>query len=108
MTRNLQAREDFDKGDVGCATGHKVSRTTQPGTQTASSLVTALQDVMSKALNRGRVIGVWVAVLAVVAGAGAVGGVSITLGTRTLLLVACLVPPAIMLMVWRGAAPPTV
>jgi hypothetical protein len=45
MTRNLHARQDFDKGDVGCATGHKVSRTIQPGTQTAASLVTALQDV---------------------------------------------------------------
>jgi hypothetical protein len=63
---------------------------------------------MSKAMNRGTIIGVWFAVLAVVAGAGAVGGVSLTMGTRTLLLVACLVPPAIMLMVWRGAPPPTV
>ena len=47
---------------------------------------------MSKALNRGTIIGVWFAVLAVVAGADAVGGVSITMGTRTLLSVACLVP----------------
>ena len=45
MVRNLQARDDFAKGDVGCATGHKVSRTTQPGTPTGSVLVTALQDV---------------------------------------------------------------
>jgi hypothetical protein len=45
MTRNLQAREDFAKGDVGCATGHKVSRTTQPGRPLGSFLVTALQDV---------------------------------------------------------------
>jgi hypothetical protein len=30
------------------------------------------------------------------------------LGTRALLWVACFVPPAIMLMVWRGAPPPTV
>jgi hypothetical protein len=57
---------------------------------------------MSNALNRGTIIGVWFAVLAVVAGGGAVGGVSSTVGTRALLLVACLVPPAIMLMVWRG------
>ena len=63
---------------------------------------------MSKALNRGTIIGVWFAVLAVVVGTGAVGGVSITMGTRALLLVACFVPPAIMLMVWRGAPPPTV
>jgi hypothetical protein len=63
---------------------------------------------MSNALNRGTIIGVWFAVLAVVAAAGAVGGVSSTMGTRALSLVACLVPPAIMLMVWRGAPPPTV
>jgi hypothetical protein len=62
---------------------------------------------MSNAPNRGTIIVVWFAVF-VVAGAGAVGGVSITMGTRALLLVACLVPPAIMLMVWRGAPPPTV
>jgi multisubunit Na+/H+ antiporter MnhG subunit len=58
---------------------------------------------MSNAPNRHTIIGVWFAILAVVAGAGAFGGVSITMGTRALLLVACLVPPAIMLMVWRGA-----
>jgi hypothetical protein len=63
---------------------------------------------MSNAPNRGTISGVWFAVLAAVAGAGAVGGVSIPMGTRALLLVACLVPPAIMLMVRRGAPPPTV
>jgi hypothetical protein len=63
---------------------------------------------MSNAPNRGTIIGVWFAVLAVVVDAGAFGGVSITMGTYALLLVACLVPPAIMLMVWRGAPPPTV
>ena len=62
---------------------------------------------MSNTPNRGTIIGIWFAVLAAVAGAGAVGGVSITMGTHTLLLVACLVPPAIMLIVWRGAPPPT-
>ena len=56
---------------------------------------------MSKSPSRA-IIGVWFTV-AVVAGAGAVGGVSITMGTRALLSVACLVPPAFMLMVWRGA-----
>jgi hypothetical protein len=45
MTRNLQAREDFEKGDVGCATGYQVSRATKSGTPTGSFLVTALQDV---------------------------------------------------------------
>ena len=45
MTRNLQARDDFEKGDVGCATGHKVIKTTQPGTPMGSFRVTALQHV---------------------------------------------------------------
>ena len=54
------------------------------------------------------VIGVWFAVLVVVAGAGARSGVSITIGISALWFVACVVPPAVMLMVWRGAPPPTV
>jgi hypothetical protein len=49
MTRNLQARDDFEKGDVGCATGHKVSKATPSGAPTGSFLVTALQDVKAGA-----------------------------------------------------------
>jgi hypothetical protein len=45
MTRKLQAREDFEKGDVGCVIGNKVSKPTQPGRPVGSVLVTALQDV---------------------------------------------------------------
>jgi hypothetical protein len=45
MTRNLQARDNFKKGDIGCATGHQVSRTIQPGRPAGSFRVTALQDV---------------------------------------------------------------
>ena len=45
MTRNLQSQDDFEKGDVGCATGHKVIRTTGPGTPMGSFRVTALQHV---------------------------------------------------------------
>jgi hypothetical protein len=45
MTRKLQAREDFEKGDAGCATGNKVSKPTQSGRPLGSVLVTALQDV---------------------------------------------------------------
>jgi len=33
-------------------------------------------------------------------------GVSITIGISALWFVACVVPPAVMLMVWRGAPPP--
>ena len=45
MTRNLQARDNFEKGDVGSATGHEVSRTTQPHAPAGSYRVIALQDV---------------------------------------------------------------
>ena len=59
---------------------------------------------MSSSINRRPVIGVWLAVLVAVAGAGALSGVSITIA---LWLFACVVPPAVMLMIWRGARVPT-
>ena len=61
---------------------------------------------MSRSINRSTVIGVWLAVLVAV-GAGALSGVSITIGTSALWLFACVVPPAVMLMIWRGAPAPT-
>ena len=45
MTVNLQARDDFDKGDIGHVIGHQVRQATQPQTQKGSNLVTALQEV---------------------------------------------------------------
>lgn len=63
---------------------------------------------MSRSVNRRTVIGVWLAVLLAVAGAGALSGASITIGTSALWFVTCVVPPAVMLMMWRGAPPPTV
>ena len=43
MTINLQAVTDFEKGDVGRVTGHRVTRVDQPAL--AEGLVVALQDV---------------------------------------------------------------
>jgi hypothetical protein len=63
---------------------------------------------MSGSLNRRAVIGVWFGVLAAVAGAGALSGGSIALGTGALWLFACVAPPAVMLMLWRSAPSPTV
>ena len=62
---------------------------------------------MSRSINRHTVIGVWFAILVAVAGAGALSGVSITIGISALWFIACVVSPAVMLMVWRGAPPPT-
>ena len=63
---------------------------------------------MPKSLKRHTVIGIWLALLVLTAGAGAMSGVSITIGGAALWLVACVVPPAVVLLVWGGALPPTV
>jgi hypothetical protein len=63
---------------------------------------------MSNSINRRTFIGVWLAVLVAVAGAEALSGVSITIDTSALWSVACVVPPVVILMVWRGTPSPTV
>jgi hypothetical protein len=59
-------------------------------------------------LSRGTAVGLWFAVTAVGAACGIFFGVGVTPGTGALLLAACVVPPAIMLFMWRGAPPATV
>ena len=63
---------------------------------------------MSKGISRTRLVGFWFAALAVIIAWVVAAGVNITVSTAALLLTMCLVPPAIMLLVWRGAPPPTV
>lgn len=63
---------------------------------------------MYRSINQGIVIGVWFALFLAVAVAGALSGVSITIGASALWLVACVVPPAVLLLVWGGPPPPTV
>jgi hypothetical protein len=65
--------------------------------------------LMFKSIDRRVVvIAVWLAFLVAVAGAGVLSGVSITFGTGVLWLAACVAPPAVMLIVWRGSPPQTV
>jgi hypothetical protein len=45
MTRNLHARDDFNKGDIGYVRGHVVTKATGSVVPAGSSAVTALQDV---------------------------------------------------------------
>ncbi len=45
MVRNLHARDDFEKGDVGYVRGHLVSKVSGFVTPLGSNPVTALQDV---------------------------------------------------------------
>ena len=63
---------------------------------------------MLKPFERETAIGVWIVALSAIAGVGALSGISVTVGASVLWLVACLMPPVVTLMVWRGAPPPTV
>ena len=63
---------------------------------------------MFRSITRGTVIGLWIAALVVLAAVGVFAGVALTLDNGALWLLACLAPPSVMLMVWRGAPPPTV
>jgi hypothetical protein len=57
---------------------------------------------------RRTAVGVWVGVLAAVASVAAFWGVAMTPGNGVFLVALGLVPPAVMLLVWRGAPPATV
>jgi len=61
-----------------------------------------------RTINRFTIIGTWLAILTAVAVAAALSGLSITAGASALWLAVCVVPPTVMLMVWRGAPPATV
>jgi len=63
---------------------------------------------MFKDLSRAKVAGMWCAAVLVIAACGVVAGVSLTLNNGALLLVVGLMPPAVMLAVWRGAPAMTV
>jgi hypothetical protein len=63
---------------------------------------------MFRSPNLRIAIGVWFALLVAVAVVGALAGASFTLANSALWFLAAIVPPAVMLMVWRGAPPATV
>lgn len=60
---------------------------------------------MLKDISPARLAGAWCAMVIVAGGFGVVAGAPITVGNANLLLVTCLAPAAVMLLVWRGAAP---
>ena len=63
---------------------------------------------MFKNISRARLACMWIAAVIVVAAASIVTGTGVTVNNGELLLVACLVPPAVMLLVWPAAQPPSV
>jgi len=63
---------------------------------------------MLKDMTRSRLIQVWFAAVALTVVASIEFGARASVGTGTLLLALCLVPPAILLMLWPNAPPPTI
>jgi hypothetical protein len=62
---------------------------------------------MLNSLTRTRVIQLWFVAVAVVIAAGVAFGVAITPSTAVLLVAGSLVPPVILLVMWRDAPPQT-
>jgi hypothetical protein len=63
---------------------------------------------MLKDITRNRLVGFWFAAVAVIIGSVVAMGVNVGVSTTALLLTLSLVPPGIMLALWRGAPSPTV
>jgi hypothetical protein len=62
---------------------------------------------MLNSLTRTRVIQLWFVAVAAAIAAGVAFGVAVTASTAVLLVAGSLVPPAILLVMWRDAPPPT-
>ena len=56
-------------------------------------------------LSRVRLIETWCMTVMTIGACSIVAGAAITISNGELLLAACLMPPAVMLLVWRGAPP---
>jgi len=63
---------------------------------------------MLKDLTRTRLVCAWFAAVAIVIATIIALGVNVGVSTAALLLTLSLVPPGIILALWRGAPPPTV
>jgi hypothetical protein len=59
---------------------------------------------MYSEMSRTRLAGAWVAAVIVTAACSVSWGIDLTVANGELWLVACLVPPAVMLLVWRAPA----
>ena len=66
--------------------------------------VTLTRETM---MTRSRVIQFWFAAVLVVVVGGIAFGASVSVGTGAMLLALCLVPPAMIVMLWHGPQPPS-
>jgi len=63
---------------------------------------------MMNDMTRSRLIQVWFAAMALVVVASVALGAAVTMGTGAMLLALCLVPPAMILLLWPGVPTPTI
>jgi hypothetical protein len=63
---------------------------------------------MLKHVSRVRLVGAWLTAVVLIFACRVVWGAAFTINSGQLWLAVCLVPPAVMLLVWRGARPLTV
>jgi hypothetical protein len=59
-------------------------------------------------ITRNRLVGCWFAAVAVILASVTAMGVNLGVSTAALLLTLSLVPPGVIMALWRGAPPPTV
>jgi len=57
---------------------------------------------MLKNMTRSKLIQIWFVAVALLVAAGVAIGATVTVGTGALLVAVCLVPPAIVFMLWPG------
>ena len=62
---------------------------------------------MLKRLSREQLLGLWVAAVIVMMAYAVIGGTAITVSNSALWLIAAVVPPGIMFLLWHPAAPMT-
>ena len=63
---------------------------------------------MLNGITRNRLVGFWFAAVAVIIAIVVTMGLNVGVSTTALLLTLSLVPPGILLVLWRGAPSPTV
>ena len=59
-------------------------------------------NIMLKNMTRSKLIQIWFVAVALLVAAGVAMGTTITFGTGALLVAGCLVPPAVLFMLWPG------
>jgi hypothetical protein len=66
------------------------------------------EELVLHNVTRSKAIQIWFAAVALVVAAGVALGAAVTVSTAALLVAMCLVPPALVLMLWPGVSAPTI